>query len=293
MTRGALLKAVAVLVPAALLVGVLGSRPLQAETAPPDAGAPAAPAVPGEPQRSVAVSAVAAARNAVDQAGKDSPNREEAAAQLAQAEALLSDGKYREAATAADNAWRLVSGRTGEKTKFTVDVAPDGKTEVRATTGQAVQVEAQGVTEALYPGDAVVVAKGMPPRRASPPPPARAEPPPPARALPSPQPVAPGDKEQVLARAIKGGVGPVVLRWSAVPGATGYEVEVLPRSGKALKLKARGTVTAIAALPEGSYRWTVRAVEGSGALRSPPSAARSFELKSDGLKLEVKGTDWK
>lgn len=297
MIRGVLLKAALVMIPAAVIVGALTSQSSEATAAPvvSDAGAAASSEPQTESNRGVAVAALAAARNAVAQAGKESPQHGEALAQLERAEALLANAQYREAAAAADSAWRLVSGRSGEKTKFTVEVAADGKTEVRSTAGQSVHVEAQGVTEPLYPGEAVVVAKGERPRRTVTPPqrPVATKEPPKveARTLPAPQTTAPGDKETVLAKAITGGVGPVVLRWNAVSGATGYEVEVTPKSGKALRLKARGTVTAIAALPEGTYSWQVRAVDGE--LKSSPSPRRSFELKSDGLKLEVKGTEWK
>lgn len=294
MTRTLLLKTAVVMVPAVFVVGAIAltrQDAAAAEAPVVDAGVVRAPG----PDRNVAAAAVAAARNAVDQAGKDSEHREQAAAQLAQAEALLAAGQYREAAAAADNAWRLVSGKSSEKTKFTVEVSADGKTEVRATSGQTVRVEAQGVTEPLHPGETVVVARGEPPRRA-PPSVAKAEPPPAKvesapKPLAAPQPVAPSDKDTVVAKAQKSGVGPVLLKWKPVTGAVAYEVEVTPATGKSLQLRVKSAQARIRELPEGSYAWTVRAVDG--AARSEQSPKRTFELRSDGLKLEVKGTDWK
>ncbi len=244
--------------------------------------------LPGS-ERSLAVSAISAARNAVKQAGADSPRREEASRQLAEAEALLKEARYAQAADAADGAWKLVSERAGEKTQFTVEVDKQGKTEVRTSAGQPVRVEAQGKVQPVPVGEVVTVAKGEAPRRLVERPP---KVPDTLATLEAPQPLSPPEKHQLKLQPRKNGtLGPVNLSWRAVPGATGYEVEVTPQGGKPLQLKVEKPTARITTLPPGSYGWTVRAL-GEG-IRSERSGPRSFQLASDGLKLEVKGTQWK
>jgi hypothetical protein len=86
-------------------------------------------------------------------------------------------------------------------------------------------------------------------------------------------------------------LGPVTLAWSEVPGARGYEVEVVPPAGSALRLAVDGTRTRLPPLAPGLYRWNVRALGPS--IPGEASASREFELAVSGLKLEVKGSSWK
>ncbi|MDQ3267110.1 MAG: LysM peptidoglycan-binding domain-containing protein [Myxococcota bacterium] len=248
--------------------------------------------LPGS-ERSLAVSAISAARNAVTQAGTDSPRREEASRQLADAEALLKQARYHQAADAADSAWKLVSEGAGEKTRFTVEVDKQGKTEVRTSAGQPVRVEAQGKVQPVSVGEVVAVAKGEAPRKLAERP-LEKTPDTLANAirLEAPLPLSPPEKHQLKLQPRKNGtLGPVNLSWRAVPGATAYEVEVTPQGGKPLQLKVEKPTARITTLSPGTYGWTVRAL-GEG-IRSERSGPRSFQLASDGLKLEVKGTQWK
>jgi hypothetical protein len=86
-------------------------------------------------------------------------------------------------------------------------------------------------------------------------------------------------------------LGPVQLSWREVPGARGYEVEVVPPSGAALRLSVDGTRARLPPLTPGLYRWNVRALGPSTPGEASPS--REFELAASSLKLEVKGTSWK
>ena len=84
--------------------------------------------IPGE-ERDRAVSALGAARNAVQQtdAGTVSQSARE---RLAEAEQLFAQAQYARAAAAADEAWRRVSERETTGTAFTVEVNDAGTTRV-------------------------------------------------------------------------------------------------------------------------------------------------------------------
>lgn len=222
----------------------------------------------GEPlDRALAVSALAAARNAVDQADSTAERREEAILRLKEAEAHFRSARYAEAAKAADGAWQLVSASAREPTRFAIRVEENGKTEVTARSGQPVRVEAQGAAQRVYAGQLVKVAKGERPSA-------------PELVLAAPSPVGPADQARLKE---------VVLSWKAVSGAKAYQVDLTGPKPQSLKVE-RARVR-LASLPPGRYEWTVRAVSGGGA--SEPSARRSFEVVERELKLEVGKTKWK
>lgn len=233
--------------------------------------------LPG-PDRSLALSALVAARNAVARADRTVERREEAAAKLKEAEASFQTANYADAARAADGAWQLVSASASQPQSFSVDVSDGGATTVTVRSGQAVRVEAEGATRSVYAGESVRVEKGQPPPAPAPP-------------LASPKPTSPGHNTRLTFQPSKGLLGPVTLAWGAVNGAQQYEVEVLPAKGEPLRLNVNTAQAKLPALPPGSYRWTVRAV-GQDA-RSEASTARHFELVDGSLKLEVKGSQWK
>ncbi|MBX5483558.1 MAG: peptidoglycan-binding protein LysM, partial [Myxococcaceae bacterium] len=91
-----------------------------------------------------------------------------------------------------------------------------------------------------------------------------------------------------------GKLGPLKLRWGSVPGATSYEVTLLPEKEGAKEIvltSARPEVT-VRALEPGRYAWRVRA-KAEGNRVSEPSEAWLFEVEPARIKLEVRGTDWK
>ena len=117
--------------------------------------------LPG-PERDLALSALASAKSAVRQA-KAGAARNEASERTAEAERLLSAGRYAEAAAEADSAWKLLSQRVEDPSRFAVQVAPDGTTRVHVDSGIPVRVEAEGRTRAVSAGETVLVHKGEPP----------------------------------------------------------------------------------------------------------------------------------
>jgi LysM repeat protein len=232
--------------------------------------------LPG-PDRGLALSALAAARNAVAQAGTEAAQRAEASRRLLEAESLFHGARYGEAAKVADAAWQLVSASAAQPTRFAVEVAEDGRTRVSARTGQPVRVEGDGVTRPVYSGQSVTVEKGKPPTFAELPPAA-------------PVPLAPADNRKLRFRPSPNGLGPVAISWQAVAGAQAYEVEVVAAAGKSdpLILKVDRAEAKLPPLAAGRYTWSVRAL-GTEGLRSAASPSRAFELAPDALKLEVKG----
>jgi LysM repeat protein len=241
--------------------------------------------LPGS-DRALALSALSAARTAVDQAGPVARNRAEAGTKLELAETLFKSARYSEAAKAADAVWQLVSTSAGQPTRFAVEVADSGRTTVTARSGQPVRVEAQGVTEAVYAGHSVNVEKGQSPQGEGTEP--AAEPPPNA-----PAPVSPLDAAQLRFKPTAKGLGPIRVAWTPVSGASSYEVELFPAGdAKPIVLVASRNEARLPLLAAGRYRWAVRAVNGSG-VRSVPSAERTFELTDEELKLDVKTNTWK
>ena len=83
----------------------------------------------------------------------------------------------------------------------------------------------------------------------------------------------------------------MTLTWKAVPGAKAYDVEVVGAQGEPIVLTVQRPEATIAALAQGSYRWTVRTV--GGAVRSEPSPKWTFDVSADPLKLDVRKTGWK
>lgn len=248
----------------------------------PDAGgalaAGTALKLPG-PDRALAVSALAAGRNAVAQADSTQKSRDLAAARLAEAEALFQAAHYAEAAQAADGAWQLVSARAGEPTRFEVAVDPEGATHVTSNSGKPVRVEGEGVVQQLYAGQEVKVNKGAPP-------------PVPEAVRVAPELVGPVDEAR-LKQTERGKPVAIALVWKAVPGARGYEVQIAQAAAtRTLKLKAAKPRATLPSLPAGKYRWTVHAVYAGGA-PGPSPTARQLELLDEPLLLEVGKTKWK
>jgi hypothetical protein len=248
----------------------------------PDAGAALTPGtalkLPG-PERALALSALAAGRNAVAQADSNQKSRELAAARLAEAEGLFQAGRYAEAAQAADGAWQLVSARAGEPTRFEVAVDPEGATHVTSHSGKPVRVEGDGVVQQVYAGQEVKVIKGNPP-------------PVPEAVRVAPELVGPVDEAR-LKQTARGKPVAIDLVWKPVPGAKGYEVQVAQAAAtRTLKLKAVKPRATLPSLPAGKYRWTVHALYETGAAGPAPTAWQ-LELLDEPLLLEVGKTKWK
>ena len=73
---------------------------------------------------------------------------------------------------------------------------------------------------------------------------------------------------------------PVGFKWSAVPGAETYHLEVSPSgmfSNLVVDKKVKGTVTEVSGLDEGIYYWVVSSIDRQGG-QSQPSAANRFDL---------------
>ncbi|MBI3185671.1 MAG: LysM peptidoglycan-binding domain-containing protein [Myxococcales bacterium] len=234
--------------------------------------------LPG-PDRALALSALAAARNAVDQADSSAANRQEAASRLKEAEALFKSARYREAAKAADGAWQLVSASAREPTRFAVKVEENGKTEVKANSGQPVRVEAEGVATPVYAGQTVKIEKGRPPSSPS------SATPPSKKSLFSPVPMEPPDGTRL--KEIDAGT--LILTWKPVKGATSYVVQLA--GPKSATLEVDKPQAALPPLAPGKYQWTVQAANQTE--KSNPSRRRSFEVLDQAVKLEVGKSSWK
>jgi hypothetical protein len=207
--------------------------------------------------------------------------RGEAERKILAAEQHLAAARYPSAASTADAAWKLLSTRSPEQTRFSVAVDDRGDTEVVSRSGRPVRVEAQGVQRVAGPGRAVKVAKGSAPSS-----PAVAPVPP---ALSSP---APGAVLELKPDA-QGRLGPVRLSWAGAEGARSYQVQLSAPGENAPRVFATATpALELPLLAAGTYSWTVKTL-GEHALASPPSEPRTFELRSRRLKLEVRGTEWK
>ena len=235
--------------------------------------------LPGE-ERDRAVRAIAAARNALRQIDSAAV-RAEAERKILSAEQHLAAARYPNAASTADAAWKLLSTRAPEQTRFTVAVDERGDTEVVSRSGRPVRVEAQGVQRVARPGRGVKVAKGSPPS-----PPAVAPTPP---ALTSP---GPGAVLELKPDA-HGRLGPVRLSWAGAEGARSYQVQISsPGENTPRMFSSTTPALELPPLAAGAYSWTVKAL-GDHALASAPSEPRTFELRPRRLKLEVRGTEWK
>jgi len=238
--------------------------------------------LPG-PERELALSAIASAKSAVAQA-KPGAARTEAAERTAEAERQLSAGKYAEAAAEADSAWKLLSQRVEDPSRFAIQVDPDGTTRVHVDSGIPVRVEAEGRTRAVSPGETVLVHKGEAPGI-----PTGQLAAPAAGSLEAPVLLAPAAGQRLALDAKGKGVGPLRLSWRAVAGARGYLVELRGPTTQTLR-----TTRAEATFPSvltGGYRWSVRALGVEGELG--PAAERPLELTSGNIKLEVQPPDWK
>jgi hypothetical protein len=229
----------------------------------------------GDPSEAAAQSALQAARTATA-SRKSVPVL--AKEKLSLAESFCKEGKYKECAAAADEAWKLSAKESADSSHFAVEVAKDGSTHVRAKSGKPVQVAAQGVSRPVYAGQAVAVAQGKPPAS-------------PVEIPGVPHLKTPASEERLRLKPSKKGLGPVTLAWDAVNGASSYEV-VLEGSEQPLQLASPKARVQLPYLPAGTYRWAVRAV-GASDIKSDLSEKRAFELIEDPLKLEVKGGDWK
>lgn len=234
--------------------------------------------LPAEADRSRALSALAAARNAVAQADRNAARREEASAKLKEAEAHFQSADYLNAAKAADSAWALLSPGAGQPSSFRVKVDEGGDTTVTVQSGPPVRVRAEDKTQPVNPGQTVKVAKGQVPG-------------PTEVILEVPQLRAPNDSSRFKFVPVKGQLGPVTLTWAAVTGAKEYEVEVQSAEGSPLRKTVSATQWQLPLLPAGRYRWTVRALTANQ--KSNASAERNFELTEDRVTLKVDEPKWK
>ena len=235
--------------------------------------------LPG-PERARAVAAIGSARSAVVQAPPGSA-RTEAESRLAEAESLLAHARYAEAAAEADGAWKLLADSREPRSRFAVAVEPDGRTRVRVHEGVPVRVEAQGHSRTVRAGETLAVIRGEPPGEPTieSGPGGRSEPP----VLVSPE---PGLK--LALEPAPGGLGPVRFTWKPVPEAAGYVVELVGPRSQTLRTAQPGIT--VPGLPQGRYRWSVRAVQGDGELG--PAATRMVQLVPGRIKLEVKEAPW-
>lgn len=233
--------------------------------------------LPPEADRSKAMSALAAARNAVAQADRNAARREEASAKLNEAEAQFASADYESAAKTADSAWALLSPGAGQPSTFRVKVEEGGDTTVSVQTGPPVRVRSESKTQPVNSGQIMKVVKGQPP-------------PAPEAILAPPQPRTPNDGSHFKFVPVKGQLGPVTLTWSAVTGAKEYLVEVQPPEGTPLRHTVSATQWQLPPLPAGRYRWTVRAL--SGSQQSNASTEHLFELAEDQVKLQVGKPTW-
>lgn len=238
--------------------------------------------LPG-PERARAMSAMASARSAVHQA-KAGAARTEASERLADAERLLAAARYAEAAAQADGAWKLVSQRPDDPSRFAVQVGDDGTTRVRVDSGIPVRVEAEGRTRAVSPGESVLVRRGEAPGV-----PTSDEVAAGTAALEAPLLLSPAADVRLALDPKGKGVGPLRLVWRPVPGARGYLIELKGASSQTVR-SARAEVS-FAAMPTGTYRWSVRAIGLEGAL-GPPSE-RALELSTSSIRLDVQEPSWK
>lgn len=232
--------------------------------------------LPG-PERARALSALTAARNALNQADPRANGRAEAAQSLASAEQLFQSAKYEQSAAAADAAWRLLSGATAQSTRFAVQVA-EGQTKVTSRSGRPVRIERDGLSRAIHPGEAVTLTEHSFP----------------GAAPPTPELIAPVDLARLAGRPTERGSAGVTLSWQAVTGAARYLVDIvaLERPGAAPLALTSEKPSARVSLAPGKYGWSVRAVAEQGG-QSAPSSPRTFELSLEPLRLEVKQTPWK
>jgi hypothetical protein len=240
-------------------------------------GASSAPRKPAATEPQTALKALEMTRAAVKAAPEDD-RRREAEARLKDAEAHFQQARYADALHKADEAWALLN--PPQPSNFTVEVDKDGgTTTVTHRQGPPVTVEAQHATRVLAKGESVRVQQGT------------VLPEPPA----APQLSQPVDKQRLTLKPASGGLlAPVTLTWTAVTGATRYEVEVTPVATEAGAAPVRTVVSerqwTLPALPPGRYRWTVTAVSPEQG-RSLPSQTRRFELAAEALELNVKVKD--
>ncbi|MDC0709523.1 LysM peptidoglycan-binding domain-containing protein [Stigmatella sp. ncwal1] len=238
--------------------------------------------LPPEADRTKALGALAAARQAVAQTSSEPTRREEASAKLQEAEAHFQAAHYLSAAQAADGASRLLSPQpVASHSTFQVSVDAEGATTVSVHTGPPVRVTAEEVTRPVNPGEVVRVEKGQPP-------------PVPRRPMAAPALRKPEEGARIKLVPARGKLGPVTLSWTAVQGATGYGVEVLSAQGEPVHQKtvaAPQQLLELPPLPAGRYRWTVRAL-GEGQ-KPATSSERLFELVEDAVKLRVGSPAWK
>jgi LysM repeat protein len=236
--------------------------------------------LPPAEDRSRALSALAAARTAVAQADRNAARREEASAKLLEAENQFQAADYVAAAKTADSAWSLLSPGAGQPSTFRVKVEDSGDTTVSVQTGPPVRVRAEDKTQPVNAGEVVRISKGQ-------------APPTPEVLLVAPQPRTPADRARFKFPPVKGqlGLGQVTLTWNPVPGAKGYEVEVLNPEDQPLRNTVTTAQWKLPMLPAGRYRWTVRAL--SDSQKSNASTERLFEITEDKVALEVGKSDWK
>jgi hypothetical protein len=237
--------------------------------------------VPG-PERQIALSALSAARRAIEGSSVKGEKRAQALSRWERAQQLFNKAEYKKSAVEADAAWKLVSDEVATTSEFSVHVEEDGKTTVQSQGGKPVRVDGAGVETSVYPGQKVSVGVGEAPRF---------EEPAKAKAPKSPTPLAPADGAQLLIKPKGRGLSPLVLSWSAIPFARFYEVELFSGSGRKQVWKANTNRAQLPVLPEGRYRWRVRAF--SDGVFSEPSKEWTFDVVPGDFKLEARGSQWK
>ena len=107
--------------------------------------------------------------------------------------------------------------------------------------------------------------------------------------MPPPTLVAPASQAKLALKPQgTGSLGPVTLSWKAVPGAKGYDVEVVGAQGEPIILTVQRPEATLPALAQGSYSWTVRTVSVMAA------SIRGHELAGGRAAVRLAlASDWR
>jgi hypothetical protein len=152
----------------------------------------------------------------------------------------------------------------------TVQVEKNGDTTLDVKRGN-VKVKSNGKETRVGAGDSVRAQPGKPLRHL----------------LAAPAPLTPADGSLQKSAEVE-------LTWQAVPGATGYAVEVAGASSFATTTLAerRDASPALLKLPAGTWYWRVVAVDGDGT-RGKPSTARKLTVDTTPPKLKAGKPEWR
>jgi hypothetical protein len=247
---------------------------------------PAAPPAAAPTAAEAADSAVAAAERAIAEAraaGAAEADLAAAAQVLVRARTARREGRPEEARRLSDEAWaaaRRARETAAGRTRFSVGVGDDDATRVAVQRGQ-VEVEAQGERAAVPAGQGARIRHGSRPE---------------VSPLPqAPEALDPADGAAVTVRPAAR-AGEPVLAWSAVAGATSYEVVVARDADfRQVALRLHSPVPRLAlrgTLSPGDYRWRVTARDGRG-FSSPPSGPRRLQVVERPPRLEVERPVWR